>query len=425
MRILGIFLPICIGLAGQTLQSEFDSAIARVTPDAIEVRHKIHQNPELSNREFQTSALVAQKLKGLGLEVREKIAHTGVIGILRGGLPGPVVALRADMDALPVVERTSYPFRSTVTTMFDGREVGVSHACGHDIHTAVALALASALAPMRQQIPGTIMFLFEPAEEGAPGGEEGGAALMLREGAFASLRPNAVFALHAIPEYAAGTVAWVQGSTTTTASDFDILLKGKQAHAAFPERSVDPVVMAAQAVMALQTIRSRNMAPSEPGVVSITQIDGGVRHNIIPDEVRLQGTIRVFSDKVRDEIQERMRSILNGVAIGAGGSYTASFRGNTPVTQSDPDLVARMVPHLERALGKANVLKGQALTATDDFGRFAQEAPGMFFFLGSTKAGTVSGTNHTANFLADDSAIPVGIKAMGSVLLAYLEEGRK
>lgn len=404
----------------QTPASQMDATVERVTPGIIEIRHQIHQNPELSNREFKTAELVAKHLRALGLEVKTGIAHTGVVGLLKGGRPGPVVAVRADMDALPVTEDTPYPFKSTVRTTFNGQEVGVSHACGHDIHVATALGAASVLAPLRDQLAGTVMFVFQPAEEGPPAGEEGGAKLMLKEGLFASHRPAAVFGLHADSSLTVGQIGYSPEASNASSDTIEITLSGKSAHAAWPHLSVDPILMASQAVMALQTIRARNLSPYEPSVITIAQIHGGVRDNIIPAEVKMSGTVRLFDPKVQDEVERRMRDILEGIAKGAGGTYDLKYTRNNPVNRNDPALVSRMLPTIERLVGAENVIVQPPPMAADDFAYLAQQAPAFFFHLGIVKPGTQSGNNHTPTFMADDSAIPLGIRALSHVLLDYL-----
>ena len=406
---------------GQTLDERIGAAVERLTPAVIELRHRIHQNPELSNREFKTAELVADRLRALGLEVRTQVAHTGVIGVIKGGRPGPVVALRADMDALPITEDTPYPFKSTVRTTYDGKEVGVAHACGHDVHTAIMLGVASVFAELRDELPGAILFIFQPAEEGPPSGEEGGAQLMLKEGLFRDLRPSAIFGLHADADIPVGKIGYTAGATNASSDYFSIRLKGKSAHAAWPQESVDPVVMAAQAVLALQTIRSRNLSPYEPSVITVAQINGGVRNNIIPDEVRLGGTVRLFDPKVQDEVERRMRQILDGVARMAGGSYELEYRRRVPVNVSDPELVRKVLPAIERAVGKENVTVVRPWMAGDDFAYFAAEASAFFFHLGTVKPGTKSGNNHTPTFIADDAAILVGLRTISNVLLYYLK----
>jgi len=395
--------------------------VSRHAPQAIELRHQIHQNPELGNREFKTAELVASHLRTLGFdEVRTGIAHTGVVGVLKGGRPGPVVAVRADMDALPVTEDTPFPFKSTVRTTYLGQEVGVMHACGHDIHTSVQLGVASVLASMRAEIPGTVLFIFQPAEEGPPPGEEGGASLMLEEGAFANPKPVAVFGLHALADMEVGKVGYTPGPAMASADHFIATIKGKQAHGAAPNLSVDPIVMASQAVLALQTIRSRNLSPFTPSVVTVGIVRGGTRFNIIPDEVMLEGTVRAFDSAVQDTVERRFNEILDGITKAGGGSYTLTYERGYPVTVNDEALAARMRPTLERLVGADNVLDLEPTTGAEDFSYFANEVPGFFYRLGMVKPGTTSGGHHTPDFLADDSSVPVGMKVMTGLLLDFL-----
>jgi amidohydrolase len=397
-----------------------NAAVDRAAPAMIEVRHQVHQHPELSNREFETSKLVAERLRALGLEVQTGIAHTGVVAILKGAKPGPVVAVRSELDALPVTEDTDLPFKSTVRSEYNGQPVGVAHACGHDIHIAAVLGVATVLTSMRDLLRGTVMFIFQPAEESAPEGEEGGAKLMLKEGIFSKLRPDAVFALH-VGNMDVGQIFYSLGPTASAATTFKIEFHGKQAHAAFPEQSVDPVVMASEAVMELQTIRSRNISPYAPAVLSITMIHAGVRNNIIPENASLAGTIRVFDDKVEEQIETRMKEIVDSIARGAGGSAQLDFLHYSPVLINDPALVKRMLPAVERAVGADNVHESPPVMASDDFAYFGREVPAFFFMMGSKKPGTISGINHAPNFRADDSAIPIAIRTMTDVLLEYLQ----
>ena len=404
----------------QSVDPAIGSAVDRLTPQIVDIRHRVHQNPELGNREFKTAELIAAHLRALGLEVKTGVAHTGVVATLRGGRPGPLVAVRADIDALPVTENTPYPFRSTVRTQYLGQEVGVMHACGHDVHVAVQLGVASVLAGMRDQVPGTVQFIFQPAEEGAPPGEKGGAALMLEEGIWSRTKPTAVFGLHAAAEMPVGTVGVGSGPLMASADQFVATLSGKQAHGAQPQESIDPVVMAAQAVLALQTIRARNLSPFAPSVVTVGMIHGGERNNIIPAEVRLTGTVRTFDPEVQDVIERRMREILDGVARAAGGKYALDYVRGYPVTVNDSALVARMQPVVMRAAGAANVRPFAMTTGAEDFSYFARATPGYFFRLGTQKEGTTSGGHHTPTFQADDSAIPVGMRVMSTLLLEYL-----
>jgi amidohydrolase len=398
-----------------------DAAVDRFAEQIIELRHRIHQNPELGNREFQTAALVAEHLRSLGFdEVTEGVAHTGVVGILRGGLPGDTVAVRADMDALPVTEDTPFSFASTVRTEYLGQEVGVMHACGHDIHTAVQLGVASVLASMREEIPGVVKFIFQPAEEGPPPGEEGGADLMLREGVLDAPRPSAIFGLHALADMDVGTLGYSSGPALAAVDHFTIRIIGRQAHGAYPELGIDPVVMASQAVMALQTIRSRNLPALEPSVVTVGIMRGGTRFNIIPDEMWLEGTVRTYAPEVRDAVERRMDEIVGGITAAGGGSYELVYDRGTPATINDPALAERMAPTLARVVGVDRVRVLDPVMGGEDFAYFANEVPGFFFRLGMVAPGVESGGHHTPTFQADDSSVPVGMRAMSNLLLDYL-----
>ena len=399
-----------------------DRLVEEHADQAIEYRHQIHANPELSNRETETAALVAEHLRSLGFdEVRTQVAHTGVVGVLRGGREGPVVAVRADMDALPVTENTGLPFASTKTTTFMGQEVGVMHACGHDIHVSVGLGTASVLADMKDELPGTVLFIFQPAEEGPPPGEEGGAPLMLEEGVFEDPRPEAVFALHTFPGLEVGEVGYVPGPAMAAADTWYATITGRGSHGARPHESADPVVMASHAVVALQTIRSRNIDPLEPGVVTVGSIHGGERHNIIPNQVELSGTVRTFDPAVRDMIEARMHEVLDGITKAGGGSYELDYQRGVPVTVNDRELTADVAPSLAKAVGDENVHVLPPTATAEDFAYFAQAVPGFYFRLGTTAPGTESGGLHTPTFTADDGSVPVGIEAMTTLVLDYLE----
>ncbi|MEE8523703.1 MAG: amidohydrolase [Thermoanaerobaculia bacterium] len=407
---------------------EIDAAVERLAPEIIEIRHQIHQNPELGNREHQTAALVVEHLRQLGFEdVRTGVAHTGIVAVLRGGRPGPTIAVRADMDALPVTEDTPLPFKSTVRTEYLGQEVGVSHACGHDVHTSVQLGVASVLASLQGELPGTVVFIFQPAEEGPPPGEEGGADLMLAEGAFDDPRPEAVFGLHTFAEMEVGKVGYTVGPAFAAVDHFRIEIKGQQTHGAYPHLGIDPVVMAAQAVTALQTIRSRNLHPLQPSVVSVGIVRGGTRFNIIPDSVHLEGTVRTYDAGVRDQIERRMEEIIAGVTAAGGGGFELDYERGSPATVNDPELSARMVPTLVAVLGEDNALEIEPTMGGEDFAYFALEVPGFYYRLGMVEPGTESGGHHTPTFLAADGSVPVGMRVMSNVLWDYLEgkgEGR-
>jgi amidohydrolase len=425
-RLAGICLLASCTLLPCAAQAEdwskrIDGASTRVEREILEIRHHVHQNPELSNREEKTARLVADFCRKLGLEVRTGVARHGVIALLRGGRPGPVIAVRADMDGLPVTEDTPLPFKSTVRAEFLGQEVGVMHACGHDVHTAVQLGVASVLTSLRADLPGTIVFIFQPAEEGAPRGEEGGAKLMIAEGALANPKPSVIFGLHTFSEMAVGEIGYTEGPSFAAADTFEVKIIGKQAHGASPQLAVDPVVAASQFVLALQTIRSRSLSPLEPSVVTVGAIHGGQRHNIIPAEVTLWGTIRSYSEEVRKTIRERFQTLLEGTSAAAGARCEIVRYDGIPATINNPSLTRESLPALERVVGKANVKLIPPTMGGEDFAYFANMIPGFFFRLGSVKPGTKSGDHHTPTFLADDTSVAVGIRAMANLLVDYLE----
>lgn len=399
-----------------SLQDEFDALADRVEPKVIAWRRDIHQNPELGNREFRTAKLVADHLTLLGYEVRTGVGKTGVVAVLRGGLPGPVVALRADMDALPVTEEVDLPFASKVRTTYAGKETGVMHACGHDTHVAMLMGAAEVLAGVRDRLPGTVKLLFQPAEEGPPPGEEGGAALMLKEGAFDEPRPEVVFGLHIGSMLNAGELGYRPGATLAAADVLKIVVKGRQTHGSAPWGGVDPIVTAAQIVMGLQTIVSRQVnIAKEPAVVTIGGIDGGIRFNIIPDRVTMVGTIRTFDEALRDDIHARIRRTAENIAEAAGASAEVTIEKPYAVTINDPALTARMLPTLQRVAGARNVQLRDRLMGAEDFSFFAQRAPGLFVFLGGTPAGqdpAKMAYNHSPRFSIDESALKLGVRTL-------------
>jgi amidohydrolase len=403
--------------------------LARIEPEArrvesriVEIRHQIHQNPELSNREEKTAALVAAYLRDLGLEVKTGVAKHGVVALLKGGRPGPVVAVRADMDALPVTEQTDLPFASKVRATYQGQEVGVMHACGHDVHTAVQLGVAAVLTAVKADLPGTVKFIFQPAEEGAPPGEEGGASLMVKEGVLDGPRPQAIFGLHAFAEMAVGDIGYSEGPALSAADTWEVKIVGRQSHGARPELSIDPIVAAAQFIEALQTIRSRAFSGYEPGVVTVGTVHGGQRHNIIPAEVTLSGTIRTFRPEMSSLAEARLRAILKGVTEAAGATgEVVRYERFAPATINDDALTRESAPALERVVGKEHVKRIPPSMASEDFSFFANVVPGFFYRLGQVKAGTTTGDHHTPTFRADDSSIPVGIRAMSFLVADYLD----
>lgn len=424
LALLAVALPLAAARA-QVDDARISALVDRHTPRSVEFRHTIHQNPELSNRETATAALVASHLRLLGMEVRTGIAHTGVVGVLRGSRPGPVVAVRADMDALPVTENTPFPWRSTLRTTYQGREVGVMHACGHDIHVAVLLGTASVLAELRERLAGTVLFVFQPAEEGAPPGERGGAALMLEEGVFSDPRPAAVFGLHTNIELPVGVVGYTPGATFSGSMSWRATIRGRQAHAAQPNLAIDPIVIASEIVLALQTIRSRTLSPFTPSVVTVGSIHGGERRNIIPAEVQLEGTVRTFSTAVEDSVRSRMRALFEGITQAHGASFELHLDQGLPPVVNDSALLRRALPALQRAVGRDNVRLIGPWSASEDFSYFANVVPAFFFSIGGLAPGTTSGGHHTPTFQADDGAVAVGIRAMTTLVLDYMNGGNR
>jgi len=392
----------------------------------IEWRRHLHQNPELSNREFKTAAYVETHLRALGLQVTTNIAHTGVVAILKGGQPGPLVALRADMDALPVTEQVDLPFASKVTSTYRGREVGVMHACGHDTHVAILMGVAEALVSTQDQLQGDVMFIFQPAEEGAPEGEEGGAELMLKQGIFETRKPDAVFGLHITSSVPVGFAALKPGPLMASEDSFEITLTGRQTHGSRPWNGVDPIVTAAQLVNATQTIISRQVDVTKaPAVVSFGAINGGVRSNIIPDEVELIGTIRTFDQEMRADIKQRLKHVTEMVAATNGAESHIHINDGYPVTVNSSELTAQMMPSLEKVFGKQRVLLSPLVTGAEDFSYYAMEVPGLFFFLGGTEQGVDPATapsNHSPLFKIDESALRLGVDALVGLTTDYLNQ---
>ncbi len=410
-------------LLAQSLASEINARVAAVLPKVVSWRRDIHQHPELGFQETRTSQLVATHLRQLGMEVRTGVGRTGVVGVLRGGRPGSVVALRADMDALPVTEQVDLPFKSTVRTQYAGQEVGVMHACGHDNHVAILLGVANVLAGLRDTLPGTVVFLFQPNEEGMPG-EPSGAQAMIDDGALANPAPQAIFGLHVRPDRV-GTILYRAGGILAASDVLHIVVKGRQTHGAQPWGGVDPIVVSSEIVLALQTITSRQVDLTRgPVVVTVGMIQGGNRYNIIPDSVVLLGTVRTFDEGVRADIKERIRRTAEDVARSAGATATVDFgEGANPVTYNDPALTERMVPTLERVAGPGKLLVTAPWTPAEDFALYQQKVPGMYFFLGVTPADRDTATaprNHSPFFYADEGALPVGMRAMANLAVDYL-----
>lgn len=407
----------------QTIEASINKNALAINDSVIAWRRYIHQNPELSNREFKTAAFIAAHLKALGLDVKTGIGKTGVVGILKGGKPGPVVALRADMDALPVVERVKIPFASKVTGEYNGQPVGVMHACGHDSHVAILLGTATALTKMKTDVPGTVVFIFQPAEEGPPGNEEGGAPLMIKEGVMVNPKVDAIFGLHINSQTEIGKIRYKSGSTMASSDWFTIKIKGKQTHGSQPWAGIDPVVVAAQIINGLQTIVSRQEDLTKaPVVITVGKIYGGVRSNIIPEEVTLEGTIRTLDSKMQKDVHERIKKTAINIAEASGATAEISIDTKTEVTYNNPELVKDVLPSLETAAGKNNVIATDWTTGSEDFSYFGDKAPAFFFFLGGMPKGMDprnAPPHHTPDFYIDDSMLYVGIKAFCNIIFDY------
>jgi amidohydrolase len=405
---------------------EVVAAARNLQADVVAWRRDIHQHPELGNRETRTSKLVADHLRALGLTPKTGIATTGVTALLKGGKPGPRIALRADMDALPVTEKTDVPFASKATTTFRGETTGVMHACGHDAHTSVLMGVAEALVAMKEELPGEVLFIFQPAEEGPPDGEEGGAEEMLAQGVFRDFKPDAIFGLHVFSTLQAGQIGVHAGPTMAASDRFNIVVRGRQTHGSRPWGGVDPIVAAADIIGTSQTIVSRRQNISrQPVVVSFGAIKGGIRYNIIPDQVELVGTIRTFDEGMRQAVFADLKNVAEHVATAHGAAAEAKVpdtKGN-PVTVNDPALTARMLPSLEKVAGKGNVVDPGLTMGAEDFSFYAKEVPGLFFFIGATPKGQdplKAPSNHSDKFFLDESALDLGLRAMLQVALDYL-----
>ena len=406
-----------------------DTKIAEIEPKVIEWRHHIHQNPELSNREFETAKLVAEHLRSLGIDVQTEVAHTGVVGVLKGGKPGPVVALRADMDALPVTERVDIPYASKVKTTYNGVESGVMHACGHDTHVAILMGVAEILAGMKSELQGTVKFLFQPAEEGAPPGEEGGAELMVKEGALKNPDVDVVFGLHINSTTEVGHIRYKPGGTLAAADRFIIEVEGKQTHGARPWGGVDPIVTSAQIIMGLQTIVSRQTElTKEAAVISVGFMQSGNRSNIIPEKAKMIGTIRTLDSEMQEIIHQKIEKTATQIAESAGATATVTIETGYPVTYNDPRLTERAVGVLNGAMGSEYLHLSDAVTGAEDFSFFANEVPGFFFFIGGRPA-TVqvadAAPHHTPDFYVDDEGMKTGMKALLHLTLDYMENPMK
>ncbi len=429
--ILLTFIAITQTSQCQNNHIDVTAAATKIEPKVIEWRHDIHQNPELGNREVRTAALIAKHLQALGIEVKTGVAKTGVVGILRGGKDGPVVALRADMDALPVVERANVPFASKVKTTYNGKETGVMHACGHDCHVSILMGVAEILAGMKKDLKGTVKFIFQPAEEGAPEGEEGGALLMVKEGVMENPKVDVIFGLHMHPCIEVGKVGYRPKGFLASGAGLKIVIKGKQAHGAQPWFSVDPIVTASQIVNNLQTILSRNVdITKNPAIVTIGSIHGGNRGNIIPEEVEMIGTVRVFSEADEKLVWGRIHQIVEKTAEAANATAKVELPYTTyyPLTYNDPDLTTSMIPSLQKSAGAANVFLSDVASGSEDFSYFAQKVPGLFLWLGGMakgKDGQNCAPHHTPDFTVDDAAFKTGMVTLSNLVLDYMEINKK
>lgn len=414
---------ITLSLTAQSsdLKEMIDQRADELEEQVIEWRRYFHENPELSNREFNTAKKIAEHLESLGLEVQTEIAHTGVVGILKGGKPGPVVALRADIDALPVIERTDVPFKSTVMGEYQGNEVGVMHACGHDTHIAILMGVAQILTEMKDDLKGTVKFIFQPAEEGAPKGEEGGAELMVKEGVLKNPDVDAIFGLHISDDTPVGEIEYRPKGIMASVNSFDIKVTGKQAHGSAPWAGIDPIVTSAQIINNIQTIVSRSMPLTrQAAVVTVGVINGGVRNNIIPEEVTMQGTIRALDEEMRQLIFKRLETVVQNTAESNGAVAELTINKGYPITYNDPELTAQMLPTLVETAGKENVKLINAITGAEDFSFFQNEIPGLYFFVGGKAPDREASGHHTPDFYIDESGLKLGVRAMANLVIDYM-----
>ncbi|TFV96103.1 amidohydrolase [Algoriphagus kandeliae] len=409
--------------AQSPLRSQIDQKAAEVESQVIEWRRDFHKYPELGNQEFRTAKIIADHLRSLGMEVTEEVAVTGVVGVLKGGKPGPMVALRADMDALPVTERNDLPFKSVNTAVYNGQETGVMHACGHDSHVAILMGVAEVLAGMKDQLKGSVKFIFQPAEEGVYDVDIAGAELMVKEGVMEDV--DAIFGLHIWSQIEAGKIGYRSGPFMAAVDNLEVTITGTQAHGAAPWSSVDPIVTSAQAIMGLQTILSRNVNITEnPAVVTVGAIHGGIRHNIIPEKVEMIGTIRTFGDEQQALVHKRITEIITNIAESAGAKAEVNIGKLYPSTVNPPELTSQMMPSMEAAAGKGNVIAMPPVTGAEDFSFFQREKPGFFIFLGGMKKGgdpLTTPSHHTPDFFIDESGFILGVKALSYFTVDFME----
>jgi amidohydrolase len=406
------------------LKEQVSTAANKIEAECIAWRRDIHEHPELGNREFRTSKLVAAQLKKWGIEVKEGVAKTGVVGVLRGGKPGPCIALRADMDGLPIVEKVDLPFASKEKSTYNGQEVGVMHACGHDSHVAMLLSVAEILAGMKSEIKGTIKFIFQPSEEGPPEGEEGGAPLMVKEGVMDDPKVDVVFGLHIESAIEVGKIEYKPGAFMASSDWFSIKVKGKGSHGAQPWTGIDPIQVSAQIIQGLQTIVSRQSELTKaPVVITVGKINGGIRSNIIPDECMMYGTIRTLDKDMQKEVQEKIKLTATKIAEASGASAEMMIDTKTLVTYNTPELVKKMIPSLQSAAGTENVTERSWVTGAEDFSYYGTKAPSFFFFLGGMPKGNdpkKAPSHHTPEFYIDESGFKTGIKAFCDLVIDYM-----
>lgn len=433
-RLFSIFTSVllAVNVGAQTsskLQAKIDQQAKDIESKVIEWRRHFHQHPELSNREVKTAALVADHLKKLGIEVQTGIAKTGVIGLLKSGKPGPVIALRADMDALPVTERNSLPFASKEKAIFNDQETGVMHACGHDSHVAILMGVAEILVKNKESLKGIVKFIFQPAEEGPPAGEEGGAGLMVKEGALENPKVDVIFGMHIQSISPLGRITYRPAGMMAASDWFTIKVKGKQSHGAAPWMGVDPIAISAQIINGLQTIVSRQTElTKEAAVISVGRINAGIRENIIPEEAVMAGTIRTLDEEMQKKIHEKIKLTATKIAESAGATAEVIIDNKTPVTYNDPALTEKMAASLEKAAGKENVMRINAVTGAEDFAFFQQKVPGLFFFVGAMMPDQDPNTvpaHHTPDFMIDERGMIIGLKAMLNVTLDYMNMPKK
>ena len=419
---------ISTSIYSQVFDDKINSLASNYESDIIELRHWFHENAELSNREFKTAERIAAELKKIGLNPQIGVAKTGVVAVLKGGKPGPVAALRADIDGLPVKERADLPWKSNMTGEYNGESVPVMHACGHDTHTAILLGTAKILYKLKDQIPGTIKFIFQPAEEGAPAGEEGGAELMVKEGVLNNPDVDAIFGLHIWSQFSAGQVFVRPNGIMAAVNEFRIDIEGVQTHGSSPWSGIDPIVTASQMINSIQTIVSRNMPLTEAAaVVTIGSIHGGVRSNIIPESLYMLGTIRTLDKEMKELVLKRLEEIVYSIAQANNAKAKLTFLVSYPITFNDPNLYETMLPSLKRINGPENVNTMNAVTGAEDFSFFQEKVPGMYFFIGGTKKGTdpsKAAPHHTPDFYVDDSAMITGLRSMTTLALDYLINNR-